>query len=167
MLMILVLAGLFLAGAAANTFGTEPNPSEAIAGVGLSGFLTALFFLVRSHRRGEQHFDAWIATHSVEIQRGGASIGSVLVTPDTLLAQYQAVFSFLIVTFKFPTRVYLVEHERTWLAAAACSAVSLIFGWWGLPWGPIYTVQVVAKNLGGGLRITASDRLRALQPRPG
>lgn len=36
------------------------------------------------------------------------------------------------------------------------SAISAFFGWWGLPWGPIYTVRAILKNAFGG------DRQRAL-----
>jgi len=28
--------------------------------------------------------------------------------------------------------------------------VSAIFGWWGIPWGPIYTLQAIGRNSAGG-----------------
>lgn len=30
------------------------------------------------------------------------------------------------------------------------SAVSAIFGWWGIPWGPVYTLQALGRNSAGG-----------------
>lgn len=30
------------------------------------------------------------------------------------------------------------------------SLISAIFGWWGIPWGPIYTVQAIGRNSAGG-----------------
>jgi hypothetical protein len=32
----------------------------------------------------------------------------------------------------------------------------LVAGWWGIPWGPIYTIQSVYKNSKGGIDITPS-----------
>jgi hypothetical protein len=32
--------------------------------------------------------------------------------------------------------------------------ISLLFGWWGIPWGPIYTVTSLFKNFGGGRDVT-------------
>lgn len=32
--------------------------------------------------------------------------------------------------------------------------VSLVFGWWGIPWGPIWTVQTIWSVLQGGTDVT-------------
>lgn len=32
--------------------------------------------------------------------------------------------------------------------------LSLVVGWWGIPWGPIYTIASVAKNFAGGGDVT-------------
>lgn len=68
---------------------------------------------------------------------------------------YTYCVSVLIMTFKRPTDVYLVKAGRS---AAAASwpylLVSFLFGWWGFPWGPIYTVQSIYQNLCGGIDVT-------------
>jgi hypothetical protein len=28
---------------------------------------------------------------------------------------------------------------------------TLLLGWWGIPWGPVYTVQAIARNFRGGV----------------
>jgi hypothetical protein len=28
---------------------------------------------------------------------------------------------------------------------------TLLLGWWGIPWGPVFTVQAIARNLRGGV----------------
>lgn len=38
------------------------------------------------------------------------------------------------------------------------SVISAIFGWWGIPWGPIYTVQALGRNSAGGYQ---DDELNA------
>jgi hypothetical protein len=32
--------------------------------------------------------------------------------------------------------------------------LSLLFGWWGLPWGPVRTIQALVVNFSGGLNVT-------------
>jgi hypothetical protein len=46
------------------------------------------------------------------------------------------------------------------------TAISLIMGWWGIPWGPIYTCKSLYMNLSGGKDVTAkvSNNLLAEKP---
>jgi DnaJ domain len=37
------------------------------------------------------------------------------------------------------------------------SAISALFGWWGVPWGPILTVKEILSNAGGGTRKSSFD----------
>ena len=157
---MLVIGLVFLAGAAYNTFGPEPNPTEAIGGVVIAAILIALFVTTRYHENRAGDFDAWL-THNVHtIERGGALYrNEILITPATVLTRYQIAFSALIVSYKFPTRTYIVGHEGTGLIAALCTLASLIFGWWGIPWGPVYTVQVLTRNVRGGFKYTVGEKL--------
>jgi hypothetical protein len=34
------------------------------------------------------------------------------------------------------------------------SLISLVAGWWGIPWGPIWTLTTLATNLSGGKDVT-------------
>ena len=156
---MLVVGALFLAGAAYNVFGPEPNPTEAIGGATIAAMLLGLFFATRYHQNRADEFEGWL-THNVNpIERGGALYRDVLVTPATVLTRYQVAVSFLIVTFKFPTRYYIVGHDATGGIATSCTLVSLVLGWWGIPWGPIYTVQVVTRNVRGGFTRTVGEHL--------
>lgn len=38
------------------------------------------------------------------------------------------------------------------------SVISAIFGWWGIPWGPLYTLQALGRNSAGGYQ---DDELNA------
>jgi len=35
------------------------------------------------------------------------------------------------------------------------TGLSLLAGWWGIPWGPIWTVQALVTNFRGGKDVTA------------
>jgi hypothetical protein len=37
---------------------------------------------------------------------------------------------------------------------------TLLLGWWGIPWGPIYTVQAIAKNFRGGVVLSSQDHAK-------
>jgi hypothetical protein len=58
--------------------------------------------------------------------------------------------SFLIMTFKIPSRYYIKGYHNIDLIAGIYSLITFIFGWWGIPWGPLYTIQVIGKNIAGG-----------------
>ena len=159
---MLVVGMLFLAGAVYNVVGPEPNPTEAIVGAAIAAILIAVFFTTRYHQKQAEEFEGWLAHNVNAIEHGSALYRDVLVTPATVLTRYQIAVSFLIVTFKFPTRIYIVGHHATGLVAASCTLFSLVLGWWGIPWGPIYTVQVVTRNVRGGFTQTVGERLSTL-----
>jgi hypothetical protein len=56
-----------------------------------------------------------------------------------------------------PVRVRSKAHAR--VRGLPYSLVSLLFGWWGLPWGVLLTPRAVWANCTGGVEDTASDPL--------
>jgi hypothetical protein len=59
--------------------------------------------------------------------------------------------SLLIVTFRRPSDVYFIRAgESAVVRGLPFTLISLIGGWWGIPWGPIRTVQCLHSNLTGG-----------------
>ena len=160
---MLVVGLLFLAGVAYNVFGPEPNPTEATGGALIAAVLIGLFFLTRYHRTQAAEFEQWLTYNRSAIERGGALYKNrILITPTTRLTRYQVALSFLIVSFKIPTRIYVVGHHATGFVAAVCTVISLGLGWWGIPWGPIYTVQVIYRNLRGGLSQSVAEGLASV-----
>ena len=64
--------------------------------------------------------------------------------------------SFLILTLKRSSDVTFVRagHSRVG-AGLGWTVLSFFLGWWGFPWGFIYTPMVLIQNLGGGTDVTA------------
>jgi hypothetical protein len=63
--------------------------------------------------------------------------------------------SLVLITFKRPSKVFFVRSgEGTLGRSLPYTLLSLVFGWWGFPWGPIYTLWAVVSNLGGGTDVT-------------
>ncbi len=68
---------------------------------------------------------------------------------------YEYCISVLILTFRQPSSIYFLRgHEGGLGKGLGFSCVSLLFGWWGIPWGPIYTIATVAGNMSGGKDVT-------------
>ena len=83
---------------------------------------------------------------------------------------YQYCISVLVMSFKRSSRVYFIPAQgaRRGRSAAAYCALSLLLGWWGFPWGPIWTLSTLVGNLTGGVDVTAEmSAALALPPHPG
>jgi hypothetical protein len=63
--------------------------------------------------------------------------------------------SVLIMTFKNPTDVYFVRAgEGTMGKSIGYTLLTFLLGWWGFPWGPIYSLYAIGVNFGGGQNVT-------------
>jgi hypothetical protein len=92
---------------------------------------------------------------SQEIMRGGKFV------------VFEYCISLLIVTFKRPSSIYFIRAgEGTFGKSIGFTILSLILGWWGIPWGPIYTIWALVTNFSGGRDVT-SDVMNALQASQG
>lgn len=79
-----------------------------------------------------------------EIQRGAK------------LVCYQYCISLLVITFRRSSDAYFVPAgESTVSKGLPWTLLSLVGGWWGIPWGPIFTVQSLVTNFKGGKDLTA------------
>ncbi len=68
---------------------------------------------------------------------------------------YQYCISVLIMTFKRPSGIYFVRAEESRvMKGLGFTLLSLVLGWWGIPWGPIYTIQSLWVNFHGGKDVT-------------
>ena len=75
---------------------------------------------------------------------------------------FQYCISVLVMSFKRSSGIYFVRAgESAAGKGAVWCLLSLVVGWWGIPWGPIWTISTVAKNLSGGIDVT--DELLAAQ----
>lgn len=68
---------------------------------------------------------------------------------------YKYCVSMIVVTMQRPSDVYFVRgSESAVFHGLPYSALTLLFGWWGIPWGPIYSVSALANNFRGGHDVT-------------
>lgn len=68
---------------------------------------------------------------------------------------FQYCVSVIVMTFKRSSAIYFIRPGHTALAPrVGLSILTLVFGWWGFPWGPIYSVQALWNNAIGGIDLT-------------
>ncbi len=69
---------------------------------------------------------------------------------------YQYCISLLFVTFKRNSDIYFVRsYEKAAAKGLGFTALSLLMGWWGIPWGPIHTISCITTNFNGGKNVTS------------
>lgn len=78
---------------------------------------------------------------------------------------YQYCVSILVMTFKRPASIVFLRGDEDGAGHAfTYSLISLVAGWWGFPWGPIWTITTLVNNLRGGTDVTQAvliDKLGA------
>ena len=68
---------------------------------------------------------------------------------------FQYCFSVIVMSFRRSTSIVNIQPgESARSKGLPFTLISLVFGWWGIPWGPIWTVATIAKNLRGGVDVT-------------
>jgi hypothetical protein len=81
---------------------------------------------------------------------------------------YQYCISVLVMSFKRASSIYFIRpDDNAFTKGLPFSLISLVLGWWGIPWGPIWTISTVVTNLRGGRNVT-NEVVRSLAaPVPG
>ena len=79
-----------------------------------------------------------------EIERGGRFV------------VFQYCISIVVLSFKRVSDIYFIKgDESAFGKGAGFSLVSLVCGWWGIPWGPIWTIGSLITNCRGGRNVTS------------
>lgn len=79
-----------------------------------------------------------------EIEKGGRFV----------LFQYCISIFFAITLRRFSPAIFVKSGEDISKYRRKYNRISAIFGWWGIPWGPVYTIRSFKINKAGGLDIT-------------
>ncbi|MFN4260477.1 MAG: hypothetical protein ACK4RK_14380 [Gemmataceae bacterium] len=68
---------------------------------------------------------------------------------------YEFCISLIVVSLRRPSAVYFLRGKQwAFWRGIPYSLLSLLLGWWGIPWGLVYTPLVLVNNLAGGCDVT-------------
>jgi hypothetical protein len=81
------------------------------------------------------------------------------------LVFYEYCISLIFLSLRRPSAVVrLRPGQRGWIKGLPYTILSLVLGWWCLPWGLIYTPLALWTNLSGGRPITTEELERWGEP---
>ena len=144
MTFFLVIGVLFLAGAIYNLF--KGDYKEMAGGLFISFVLLAIYFARRKKAAEEA---AVMATGHV----GDLRCCKCGRTEDVARRAYIVTYSLIFFTSKSPGSFRPICNRCSVNAGLPYSFITLLVGWWGIPWGPIYTVQAITQNVKGGIKM--------------
>jgi hypothetical protein len=68
---------------------------------------------------------------------------------------YAFTVSLIVLTFKRTSGVYLIRKNENRIARGIhFTIICFLLGWWGIPFGPKYTLESIRTNLKGGKDVT-------------
>ena len=78
---------------------------------------------------------------------------------------FEVCISIVFLTLRRPTEVYFLRANDLGLVRGLpYTLTSLLLGWWGVPWGIIYTPLALLTNLSGGCDVTSQIRASLRNP---
>lgn len=75
--------------------------------------------------------------------------------------------SVVLATFKRASSIYLIRPNETSIKYSYKHVLTnVVAGWWGLPWGPVYTIGAIVQHCKGGKDVTDVIMSELLQNDP-
>ncbi len=149
-----IIGLLFLLGALYNV--VTGNFADALAGVVVSAFF---FTLYAARYRKWQRDAAKLAAQDPRFMRC-CKCGS---SSDVAQRAYLLTYSVIVYSSKSAGAFNPICKRCSIISGLHYSLVSLLVGWWGIPFGPIFTVQAVYRNFRGGV-IVPNEELGSAKP---
>lgn len=154
------LAALFLFMALRNLL--HGDLANAGGGLLIGALLLGAAVGVPREARAIQAFQAWLLEHEAALRRGATIYyQDIPLTATTELTRFTGCFSIVLLTHSFTSRYLLRRSPRAAGVRAGYTLLTLLFGWWAIPFGPIRTVQALYRNLRGGHVQTVGEVLVA------
>ena len=77
------------------------------------------------------------------------------LTRGARVGAYPCVASCVLFTFTWMSRPVVIHRpSQRYRGCGWPITVTILFGWWGLPWGPLKTVQALWRTVNGGFDLT-------------
>jgi hypothetical protein len=154
--LILLFSILFYS---ATLWSYDASQADFIFQLVIGTVLLAFFLYLIRDRREQEEFVLWVQSNRTEILTGRAFYQHLEVTPETKFIRYEAVVSFSFFSSQRQSRYLIEGNHLTFIHRLMFTLITLLFGWWSIPFGPFITITALWRNLRGGHRYTLSDLL--------
>src|SRR3954469_840748 len=68
---------------------------------------------------------------------------------------YSYAMSFLVITFRRSSDIHFIKAGQSGVTKGLpYTLLTFVLGWWGIPWGPIYSIASFIQNFKGGRDVT-------------
>ena len=114
-------------------------------------------------KASDPNFALWLASNIANVRAGIASYEGERVTMQSEIARYYTCFSIVFFTMKTTTPYFLVGTDAQQRSAVTATAITSLLGWWGIPFGLIFTPYCLFQNLKGGDRRTVESLIADLE----
>ena len=122
--------------------------------------LFGIFYISKTSPKDDDKFIEWIIKNQDIISSNYGTYKGVKITPRTKLYCFIAAVSIGIASYRVPSRYYIKGIDNIFLARSIHILISLLIGWFGIPWGPIFTIQALTNNLSTKSEICVRDIIR-------
>ncbi len=155
------IAGFLFTGVSLYTGFTEnwllENAAPQFLIIGLA--ILALTLYLQLGEKKARNFYNFIISKSAELKTGQeCKFEGKIINKDTELRRYYWAMSYVFISFKGKTRFY-IEKKSSLIKSLMFSFLTFISGWWGIPFGPIWTIEAIIKNFKGGDSFTVDNLL--------
>ncbi|WP_428224748.1 hypothetical protein [Flavobacterium sp.] len=99
----------------------------------------------------------------------GLSVSQIreLVNQGAKFVVFPYTISFVVMTLKRGSAIFFVRPgENTIKYSYPFIIVNFLLGWWGLPWGPVYTLGAMYRHITGGKDLTQEVLSELIQHDP-
>jgi hypothetical protein len=139
----------------------EVGPAIAFGATGMALLIFTWIYLVAikpaNERLSRDRLLEWINNNESKILSGGAEYNGVIVNKDTVLVKYCIVYSAVIFTRKTFSNYCIKGSSRSVRVGILSTLFNLFMGWWGVPWGLIYTPQSLYLNIAKMLSVSVAQ----------
>ena len=115
----------------------------------------------------DQRFKGWLIANVERIRnREPVYFRSQRISPDTELVRHHLVISAIVLSFRMRTRWIIKGREPRFGHALSACLYTMLYGWWGFPFGIYWTVIALVKNIGGSTTVKVRDLLQPAPAKP-
>lgn len=160
---VMPVMALLLTGAAHDTY-VKSGPSYAfrvVVAVVLILASTATWDLVNIAH--DVKFLRWLYRNRESLRHSVALLDATPITAETQLFRYRAYFGLLVFSF---ARQSCYRLEPSSFDRVTSTLVTLLGGWWAVPWGPVRSLNALRDNAKGPVAYAVRELLEAMDQKP-